>query len=91
MSSGTGHIAAGAAPAAPSSGSMSATTAGTSKQVPRPEDSQPIIIQDRHSSRRYIKGRFLGKGGFAKCYVMTDVETKKIYAGKIVSKATLSK
>ena len=52
---------------------------------------QPVIVQDRHSTRRYVKGRFLGKGGFAKCYMMTDLDTKKVYAGKVVSKATLSK
>lgn len=33
----------------------------------------------------------LGKGGFAKCYEITNLETKKIYAAKIVSKASLTK
>ena len=26
--------------------------------------------------RKYIKGRLLGKGGFAKCYEFTNLETK---------------
>eukprot|EP01117_Protostelium_nocturnum_P016446 TRINITY_DN6506_c0_g1_i2.p1 TRINITY_DN6506_c0_g1~~TRINITY_DN6506_c0_g1_i2.p1 ORF type:complete len:173 (+),score=41.97 TRINITY_DN6506_c0_g1_i2:132-650(+) len=39
----------------------------------------------------YAKGKFLGKGGFAKCYEMRDLSTGKIYAGKIVDKSTLVK
>ena len=31
------------------------------------------------------------QGGFAKCYELTDVKTSKIYAGKIISKARISK
>merc|ERR1719215_1203635 len=41
--------------------------------------------------QRYSKGRFLGKGGFAKCYEVQDMETKQIYAAKIVAKASISK
>lgn len=26
--------------------------------------------------KRYIKGKFLGKGGFARCYEFTNQETK---------------
>lgn len=33
----------------------------------------------------------MGKGGFAKCYECTNLETKKIAAAKIVPKATLQK
>ena len=29
---------------------------------------------------RYQKGRFLGKGGFAKCYEVQDLETKEAFA-----------
>lgn len=56
------------------------------------------IIEDRTGSRRkhgqpakYSKGRFLGKGGFAKCYEVQDLETKEIFAAKIVAKASISK
>jgi len=31
------------------------------------------------------------QGGFAKCYELTDVKTSKVYAGKIISKARISK
>lgn len=41
--------------------------------------------------KRYARGKMLGKGGFAKCYEITNLETKKIYAAKIVSKASLTK
>lgn len=40
---------------------------------------------------KWVKGRFLGKGGFAKVYEFTNVETKKIYAAKIIAKSSLTK
>lgn len=55
------------------------------------------IIEDRSCRgrsglpARYQKGRFLGKGGFAKCYEVQDLETKEIFAAKIVSKASITK
>lgn len=41
--------------------------------------------------KRYKKGLFLGKGGFAKCYELTDLETNILYAAKIITKASLIK
>lgn len=41
--------------------------------------------------RKYLKGKFLGKGGFAKCYEFTNMDSKKLYAAKIISKASLVK
>lgn len=41
--------------------------------------------------RRYSKGKFLGKGGFARVYEFTSLETRKLYAGKVVVKASLTK
>ncbi len=41
--------------------------------------------------KKYIKGKFLGKGGFAKCYEFTAQETKVLNAVKIVQKASLTK
>lgn len=40
---------------------------------------------------KYHKGSFLGKGGFAKVYEITDLATKNIDAVKIVEKASLKK
>jgi polo-like kinase 1 len=41
--------------------------------------------------RRYSKGRFLGKGGFARVYEITNIDTRKNYAAKIVAKSSLTK
>lgn len=41
--------------------------------------------------RVYYRGKFLGKGGFAKCYEFVCSETKKTYAGKVVEKSELQK
>ncbi|XP_065184611.1 serine/threonine-protein kinase PLK1-like [Sycon ciliatum] len=55
--------------------------------------SQPegTIIVDSRTKRKYRQGRFLGRGGFAKCYELTDQETNQVYAGKIVDKTSLTK
>ncbi|KAK3741443.1 hypothetical protein QZH41_014386 [Actinostola sp. cb2023] len=47
------------------------------------------IIEDVRGGKRYLRGRFLGKGGFAKCYELKDMSTDEIFAGKIVSKTLL--
>ena len=41
--------------------------------------------------RKYEKGKFLGKGGFAKCYELICQETKRVFAAKIILKKTLTK
>lgn len=41
--------------------------------------------------RRYNKGRFLGKGGFARCYEMTSIENSQVFAAKVIAKDTLTK
>lgn len=51
----------------------------------------PDILVDPRTMRRYSRGRFLGKGGFAKCYEITDLETKQVFAGKIVPKSLILK
>ena len=51
----------------------------------------PDIIQDPTTKRRYERGKFLGKGGFAKCYELTDMSTGELWAGKIVPKSMLTK
>lgn len=57
-------------------------------KIPRELDQ---YIVDPTTKKRYLRGRFLGKGGFAKCYELTDMETKEIFAGKIISKTMLTK
>ena len=42
-------------------------------------------------TNKYRKGRFLGKGGFAKVYEITNIQTNWVDAVKIVEKASLKK
>ena len=41
--------------------------------------------------KRYSKGRFLGKGGFARVYEFLCLETKQVSATKLIPKASLTK
>jgi len=58
-----------------------------------PENDTPIpeVIFDKTKSRTYNRGRFLGKGGFARCYEVRDMRTNEIFACKIVNKNLLTK
>uniref|UniRef100_A0A0K8SJ07 polo kinase n=3 Tax=Lygus hesperus TaxID=30085 RepID=A0A0K8SJ07_LYGHE len=51
----------------------------------------PETIVDRNNGYSYIRRRFFGKGGFAKCYELEKLGSGVIYAGKIVSKTLLLK
>ncbi|XP_036025917.1 serine/threonine-protein kinase PLK1 [Onychomys torridus] len=51
----------------------------------------PEVLVDPRSRRQYVRGRFLGKGGFAKCFEISDADTKEVFAGKIVPKSLLLK
>lgn len=64
----------------------------------RANDQQYEIIEEKITNplgepvvKRYARGKFLGKGGFAKCYECTNLETKKVTAAKIIPKSTLQK
>lgn len=55
------------------------------------QHSPPTIVEEKLKQqdgsvriRTYQKGKFLGKGGFAKCYEFVCDETKTIYACKVV-------
>jgi polo-like kinase 1 len=41
--------------------------------------------------RKWTKGRFLGKGGFAKVYEFTNMDSKRVYAAKVIQKSSLTK
>jgi serine/threonine protein kinase len=47
--------------------------------------------QEGYTIHRYRLGKMLGKGGFAKVYLCTALDTDKDYAVKIVPKANLVK
>lgn len=41
--------------------------------------------------KKYSKGKVLGRGGFAKCYEVTNLESKRISAAKIIAKSSLNR
>jgi len=56
------------------------------------------IIEERISKvngdfaiKKYAKGKMLGKGGFAKCFEVTNLDNKKVLAAKIIVKSSLTK
>lgn len=62
------------------------TATNTTIVVEEITDSTGVVI-----TKKYRKGNFLGKGGFAKCYELTDLEDNTLYAAKIITKASLVK
>jgi hypothetical protein len=63
------------------------------------DDNSEVIIEERrigsdgeeHIVQRYIRGKLLGKGGFAKVYLCTVPENGRLFAVKIVAKENLVK
>ncbi|XP_051893704.1 serine/threonine-protein kinase PLK2b [Pristis pectinata] len=49
------------------------------------------IITDPATGKCYCRGKVLGKGGFAKCYEMTDLTTNIVYAAKIIPHTRVAK
>lgn len=80
-----------------SSKSSVSSRSASSRQRDPLDDVSVTIEEIRTSSNgtksihKYIRGRFLGKGGFAKVYLCTSLDTQKNYAVKIVPKANLVK
>jgi len=78
--------------------SASGRTASSST-VSNKSSAENIIIEEKrrkasgdgYTVHRYLRGRMLGKGGFAKVYLCTALDTSKTYAVKIVPKANLVK
>ena len=63
---------------------------------PRIKTQSPIIIEEKikgqnnqTKNREYIRGRLLGKGGFAKCYELICKDNNKIFAAKMIQKNNL--
>ena len=63
------------------------TTTKHNKSKTPDSKAYPLIIQEKitipnkpHKIRKYIKGRLLGKGGFAKCYEITCEENNRVFA-----------
>lgn len=87
MSAAGGKAAAAARPAAAlaepaRAGGPAAVTGG--KEVPK-------VLVDPRTRRSFVRGRFLGKGGFARCYELAEAESREVFAGKVVPKSLLVK
>nr|XP_033772837.1 serine/threonine-protein kinase PLK3 isoform X2 [Geotrypetes seraphini] len=54
------------------------------EREPRCKSARESLVSDPATGRAYCKGRFLGKGGFARCYEMTDVSSNRMYAVKVI-------
>lgn len=64
----------------------------------RPEESTPVIVEEVIEKgngevvvKQYSKGRFLGKGGFARVYEFTCLNNNQVAAAKIITKESLTK
>uniref|UniRef100_A0A8C3TPB1 Serine/threonine-protein kinase PLK n=1 Tax=Catharus ustulatus TaxID=91951 RepID=A0A8C3TPB1_CATUS len=86
------------APAMESAGLFPPFPAATLPARPAPAPAPPPraaettrIITDPISGRSYCKGRLLGKGGFARCYEMTDLSSNKTYAVKVIPHSRVAK
>ena len=53
------------------------------ERIPKPGGGETV--------KKYLKGKLLGKGGFAKCYEFKCLNNKKTYAVKIIDKASMTK
>ena len=50
-------------------------------------------INDPHSqqkTRKYTRGKLLGRGGFARCYEFICQDNNKVFAAKVINKENLS-
>ena len=77
---------------------MELETKSKLNQTEAKAEPESVIIEEKITKpngdvvvRKYLRGKVLGKGGFAKCYEVTNIENKKISALKIVNKLTLKK
>ncbi|XP_074775496.1 serine/threonine-protein kinase PLK1 [Athene noctua] len=51
----------------------------------------PKVLVDPRTRRSFVRGRFLGKGGFARCYELAEAGSREVFAGKVVPKSLLVK
>ncbi|XP_074544955.1 serine/threonine-protein kinase PLK3 [Halichoeres trimaculatus] len=73
----------------PQQSSAPAKTNRNKTDQTKPELAQ--VVTDSKTGRSYSKGKLLGKGGFARCYEMTDLSNNKMYAVKVIPQSRVSK
>lgn len=66
----------------------------------RAKPAAPIVpdeVEDRslvakyNYVKRYRRGNFLGKGGFAHVFELISTESGRVYAGKVIAKASITR
>lgn len=60
-----------------------------SKDIKVPEVPE-LVVDNENPSRRYVRGKFLGKGAYGRCWELKD-SAGRICAGKAIGKALLTK
>ncbi|XP_066915213.1 serine/threonine-protein kinase PLK1-like isoform X4 [Clytia hemisphaerica] len=87
-----------AAPIITSNKNENAISASTNKHHHKEHSkNQPILpevgqyVYDSKTGKKYLRGKLMGKGGFARCYEVTDIQTDKKYACKAIAKARIAK
>lgn len=60
-------------------------------EIPHMIEERVVKFNGEIFVRKYLKGKFLGKGGFAKCYEINNLENKRVSAAKIIQKSSLTK
>ncbi|CAO4366900.1 unnamed protein product [Caenorhabditis nigoni] len=71
--------------------SQTQARANPSQRTEKASPEVSALITDKERRTYYEKGRFLGKGGFAHCYELTNRTTREVVAGKVVPKTMLVK
>uniref|UniRef100_A0A3Q1BF66 Serine/threonine-protein kinase PLK n=1 Tax=Amphiprion ocellaris TaxID=80972 RepID=A0A3Q1BF66_AMPOC len=80
--------------AAPERGPQQPSSAPAKNSRNKSDQTKPELAQvvtDSKTGRSYSKGKLLGKGGFARCYEMTDLSNNKMYAVKVIPQSRVSK
>lgn len=60
-------------------------------EIPHMIEEKVVKFNGETFTRKYLKGKFLGKGGFAKCYEFNNLENKRVSAAKVIQKSSLTK
>lgn len=73
--------------------STAATTSSTRRST---SNNAPTVIYEKSKEgdaiiRKYSVGKLLGKGGFAKVYLVTDMVSGNVYAAKVIDRNSLKK
>ena len=48
------------------------------------------VLTDKNGEKRYVRGKLLGTGGFAKCFEVRSLSDQQIYAAKVIPKKEIN-